>query len=122
MNEMIILFGGSLVHEGIKILIYLQIYIYPEGTCTNRSSLLSFKLGAFHAGVPVQPVIIKYPNAYDSITWTFDGLTWYQALHRTLAQFVLYCEIEFLPVYAPNADEIKDPTLFANNVRQEMAK
>lgn len=50
-----------------------QIIIFPEGTCTNRSCLLSFKPGAFYPGVPVQPVCIKYPNALDTVTWTWEG-------------------------------------------------
>ncbi|XP_042320322.1 lysophosphatidylcholine acyltransferase 1 [Sceloporus undulatus] len=39
-----------------------QIMIFPEGTCTNRSCLITFKPGAFIPGVPVQPVILRYPN------------------------------------------------------------
>jgi 1-acyl-sn-glycerol-3-phosphate acyltransferase len=62
-----------------------QIIIFPEGTCTNRKCLITFKpgmfctlcsllivndisfflrfyLGAFYPGVPVQPVCIRYPN------------------------------------------------------------
>ena len=31
-------------------------------------------------------------------------------------------QIEFLPIYTPNQDEIKDPIMFANNVRDQMAK
>ena len=31
-------------------------------------------------------------------------------------------EVEFLPVYKPNPDEIADPELFAKNVQIEMAK
>lgn len=31
-----------------------------QGTTSNGTSLLPFKTGAFLAGVPVQPVIIKY--------------------------------------------------------------
>lgn len=50
-----------------------QVFIFPEGTCTNRSALAEFKLGAFKPGVPVQPVIIRYPNRLDCLTWTFDG-------------------------------------------------
>lgn len=53
--------------------IFSQIIIFPEGTCTNRSCLLSFKAGAFYPGVPVQPVCIKYPNALDTVTWTWEG-------------------------------------------------
>lgn len=50
-----------------------QIIIFPEGTCTNRSCLLSFKPGAFYPGVPVQPVCIRYRNKFDTVTWTWDG-------------------------------------------------
>lgn len=50
-----------------------QIIIFPEGTCTNRSCVLSFKPGAFYPGVPVQPVCIRYPNQFDTVTWTWQG-------------------------------------------------
>ncbi len=39
-----------------------QIIIFPEGTCTNRTCLISFKPGGFYPGVPIQPVLIRYPN------------------------------------------------------------
>lgn len=32
----------------------------PQGTTSNGTCLLPFKTGAFLAGLPVQPVIIKY--------------------------------------------------------------
>jgi len=50
-----------------------QIFIFPEGTNTNRKKLIKFKLGAFNPGVAVQPVVFRY-NGYeriDSVTWTF---------------------------------------------------
>lgn len=50
-----------------------QVVIFAEGTCTNRKALIKFKGGAFYPGVPVQPVLIKYPNKYDTFTWTWDG-------------------------------------------------
>uniref|UniRef100_A0A674HLF1 Lysophosphatidylcholine acyltransferase 1 n=1 Tax=Taeniopygia guttata TaxID=59729 RepID=A0A674HLF1_TAEGU len=50
-----------------------QIMIFPEGTCTNRSCLITFKPGAFIPGVPVQPVVLRYPNKLDTITWTWQG-------------------------------------------------
>ncbi|ENN79790.1 hypothetical protein YQE_03846, partial [Dendroctonus ponderosae] len=50
-----------------------QILIFPEGTCTNRSCLISFKNGAFYPGVPIQPVCIRYPNKLDTVTWTWEG-------------------------------------------------
>ena len=35
-----------------------QVFIFPEGTCTNSRALIKFKSGAFLPGVPVQPVLI----------------------------------------------------------------
>lgn len=50
-----------------------QILIFPEGTCTNRKGLITFKPGAFYPGVPVQPVCIRYPNRLDTLSWTWQG-------------------------------------------------
>ncbi|PSN47347.1 hypothetical protein C0J52_06559 [Blattella germanica] len=50
-----------------------QVLIFPEGTCTNRSCLITFKPGAFYPGVPIQPVCIRYPNKLDTVTWTWEG-------------------------------------------------
>lgn len=36
------------------------ILLFPEGTTTNGNFLLRFRTGAFIAGVPVQPTIVKY--------------------------------------------------------------
>uniref|UniRef100_A0A669EQT6 Lysophosphatidylcholine acyltransferase 1 n=1 Tax=Oreochromis niloticus TaxID=8128 RepID=A0A669EQT6_ORENI len=80
-----------------------QIMIFPEGTCTNRSCLITFKPGAFIPAVPVQPVVIRYPNKLDTITWTWQGPG-------------------FLPIYTPSEEEKKNPALFAINVRRIMAK
>uniref|UniRef100_A0A3B3ZZC7 EF-hand domain-containing protein n=1 Tax=Periophthalmus magnuspinnatus TaxID=409849 RepID=A0A3B3ZZC7_9GOBI len=80
-----------------------QIMIFPEGTCTNRSCLITFKPGAFIPAVPVQPVVIRYPNKLDTITWTWQGPG-------------------FLPIYTPSEEEKKNPALFAVNVRRIMAK
>ncbi|PVD21270.1 hypothetical protein C0Q70_19441 [Pomacea canaliculata] len=99
-----------------------QIFIFPEGTCTNRSCLITFKGGAFIPGVPVQPVCLRYGNKLDTITWTWDGPGAYQCLWFTLCQFQNHLEIEFLPVYKPNQQEIENPRLFAENVRAVMAE
>ncbi|MEE6525275.1 hypothetical protein FKM82_025168 [Ascaphus truei] len=39
-----------------------QLLFFPEGTNGNGKVLLKFKPGAFVAGVPVQPVLMRYPN------------------------------------------------------------
>ncbi|XP_076334371.1 lysophosphatidylcholine acyltransferase isoform X2 [Tachypleus tridentatus] len=99
-----------------------QIVIFPEGTCTNRSCLISFKSGAFYPGVPVQPVCIKYPNTLDFATWTWNGPGALKLLWLSLCQFQNYCEIEYLPVYQPNDKEKENPRLYADNVRLVMAR
>uniref|UniRef100_A0A8C1Z433 Lysophosphatidylcholine acyltransferase 2 n=1 Tax=Cyprinus carpio TaxID=7962 RepID=A0A8C1Z433_CYPCA len=69
-----------------------QVLIFPEGTCTNRSCLITFKQGAFVPGVPVQPVLIRYPNKL------------------------------FLPPQIPTEIEKKCPFKFAKSVRAVMAE
>ncbi|EDL83970.1 similar to hypothetical protein A330042H22 [Rattus norvegicus] len=98
-----------------------QILIFPEGLCTNRSCLVTFKLGAFSPGVPVQPVLLRYPNTLDTVTWTWHGFSGFQVCMLTLSQPFTRMEVEFMPVYIPNEDEKKDPILFANTVRINMA-
>ncbi|XP_036081720.1 lysophosphatidylcholine acyltransferase 1 isoform X2 [Rousettus aegyptiacus] len=99
-----------------------QIMIFPEGTCTNRTCLITFKPGAFIPGVPVQPVVLRYPNQLDTITWTWQGPGALEILWLTLCQFHNRVEIEFLPVYRPSEEEKEDPALYANNVRRVMAE
>nr|XP_020452381.1 lysophosphatidylcholine acyltransferase 1-like [Monopterus albus] len=99
-----------------------QIMIFPEGTCTNRSCLITFKPGAFIPAVPVQPVVIRYPNKLDSITWTWQGPRAFKILWLTLCQLHNEFVIEFLPIYTPSEEEKKNPALFAINVRRVMAK
>ncbi|CAH0381165.1 unnamed protein product [Bemisia tabaci] len=98
-----------------------QMLIFPEGTCTNRSCLITFKPGAFYPGVPVQPVLLRYPNKLDTVTWTWDGPGALKLLWLTLTQSHSSCEIEFLPVYKPSEAEKADPKLYAHNVRLLMA-
>ncbi|XP_070702868.1 lysophosphatidylcholine acyltransferase 1 [Pempheris klunzingeri] len=99
-----------------------QIMIFPEGTCTNRSGLILFKAGAFIPGLPVQPVVLRYPNKLDTVTWTWQGPGAFKILWLTLCQPHNPMEIEYLPIYTPSSEEKENPALFANNVRQLMAK
>lgn len=98
-----------------------QILIFPEGVCTNRTCLITFKLGAFSPGVPVQPVLLRYPNNLDTVTWTWQGFTAFKLCMLTLSQLFTRVEVEFMPVYIPSDQEKKDPILFANAVRVNMA-
>ncbi|XP_064016473.1 lysophosphatidylcholine acyltransferase 2 [Pogoniulus pusillus] len=98
-----------------------QILIFPEGTCTNRSCLITFKQGAFVPRVPVQPVLLRYPNKLDTVTWTWQGYSLKELCIMTLCQLFTRVEVEFLPVHVPTEEEKNDPILFANRVRQTMA-
>lgn len=39
-----------------------------------------------------------------------------------MTQFSTNCELEFLPVYVPSEEEKQNPKLYAQNVRDVMAK
>jgi len=114
--------------------LFPQTIIFPEGTCTNAKALIKFKVGAFHAGTPVQPMVVR-PCQYrekdgtyrkkgiDTMTWTWNqNLSLFSLFYLTLAQPRSYFEIEYLPVYHPSEEEKKDPDLFGANVRAVMAK
>ncbi|XP_004704721.1 lysophosphatidylcholine acyltransferase 2 [Echinops telfairi] len=98
-----------------------QILVFPEGTCTNRSCLITFKPGAFIPGVPVQPILLRYPNKLDTVTWTWQGYTFLQLCVLTFCQPFTKVEVEFLPVQVPDEEEKRDPVLFAHKVRNIMA-
>ncbi|XP_035004207.2 lysophospholipid acyltransferase LPCAT4 [Hippoglossus stenolepis] len=99
-----------------------QMLVFPEGTTTNGQGLLKFKQGAFVAGVPVQPVLLRYPNKLDTVRWTYKGTTWVEALWHTTSQLYTNMTIEFLPVYIPSEEEKNDPNLYADNVQKLMAR
>ncbi|KAL4007262.1 hypothetical protein ACER0C_001114 [Sarotherodon galilaeus] len=99
-----------------------QMLMFPEGTTTNGSALIKFKPGAFLAGVPVQPVLLHYPNKLDTVRWTYKGTAWTEALWHTVSQPYTNMTVEFLPVYNPSQEEKKDPNLYADNVQKLMAR
>ena len=88
-----------------------------------RKALLPFKLGAFHPGAPIQPILTEYPNRIDTVTWTWNqphgAMT---VIWLTLAQPMTRISIEFLPVYYPSLQEKQDPKLYANNLRTLMSQ
>lgn len=99
-----------------------QLGIAPEGTCTNRKSLIQFKVGAFSPGAPVQPVLLHWTCDTFDPSWTAGAHNRLLIFLRCLAQPYQAVTIEFLPIYEPNEEEKKSATLFANNVRDVMAK
>ena len=43
--------------------------VFPEGTCTNRKSLIQFKRGAFSSGKPIQLVTLEWPSRWFDPTY-----------------------------------------------------
>uniref|UniRef100_H2SGM9 Lysophosphatidylcholine acyltransferase 4 n=1 Tax=Takifugu rubripes TaxID=31033 RepID=H2SGM9_TAKRU len=103
-----------------------QMLMFPEGTTTNGRALIKFKPGAFLAGVPVQPVLLRYPNELVSETKTdtrpntSTGRIAPEAWPTNAPLFV--SATVFLPVYSPSLEEKKDPNLYADNVQKLMAR
>lgn len=92
--------------------------LFPEGTTTNGDYLLRFKTGAFLAGVPVQPIILKYGPSRISPAWETIGGAWH--IFLMLCTPLHSVTVYELPVYIPSEEEKADPHLYANNVRQFM--
>ncbi|XP_028330277.1 lysophospholipid acyltransferase LPCAT4 isoform X2 [Gouania willdenowi] len=99
-----------------------QMLMFPEGTTTNGQALIKFKPGAFVAGMPVQPVLLRYPNKLDTVRWTYKGSTWLDAVWHTTSQLYTNMTVEFLPVYKPSEEEKENPELYADNVQKLMAR
>jgi len=48
-----------------------QYLIFPEGTTTNGKALVAFKPGAFIPGMPVQPIVLRFTDKWDTTSWTW---------------------------------------------------
>jgi lysophosphatidylcholine acyltransferase/lyso-PAF acetyltransferase len=95
-----------------------QVALFPEGTTTNGTYLLNFKVGAFKPGLPVQPVHLNY---YDPLfSWTVDN-TLGRSLFKIWTNFKNSVEVVYMEPYVPNEEEKKDAQLYADNVRRKMA-
>ena len=121
---------------------YGPIVIFPEGTTTNGTCLLSFKKGAFVPLVPVRPVLYSFgENASDprrsSFLPTYESIWGPVYLWRLLCQPVHQFQCRFLDPIAPtvagacsnspntstlgSASETDSSSLFAETVRGDMA-
>eukprot|EP00750_Incisomonas_marina_P016691 INCI19284.2.p1 GENE.INCI19284.2~~INCI19284.2.p1 ORF type:complete len:297 (+),score=18.03 INCI19284.2:124-891(+) len=97
-----------------------HLVVFPEGTTNDGSApLLPFRKGAFVAGVPCQPVIIRYPG----LDFGPHAMTILQELLlvvRIMLRPAVPCEVTFLPEYVPTDEEKANPTIYADNVRLMM--
>jgi Ca2+-binding EF-hand superfamily protein/1-acyl-sn-glycerol-3-phosphate acyltransferase len=97
------------------------ILIFPEGTTAN-GALISFKVGAFAAGVPVQPVLISFPSRHFDLSWAGATLSQAKHLFYSGCQFYNRLRVEWLPLYEPNEAEKENPQLYQENVRRLMGR
>ncbi|KAK7382160.1 hypothetical protein VNO80_00894 [Phaseolus coccineus] len=80
-----------------------RVLLFPEGTTTNGRNLISFQLGAFIPGYPIQPVIVRYPHVHFDQSWGNVSLG--KLMFRMFTQFHNFFEIEYLPVVYPLDDK-----------------
>ena len=101
-----------------------KILVFPEGTTTSGQALITFKDGAFKPGIPVQPVVFRFNSAPSHIHpgWVTAGPKPGAILLRLFCEPFNNVQVEWLPIYHPNVDEQKDPTLYGLGVRKEMAR
>ncbi len=98
-----------------------HLLLFPEGTTTNNKFMMAFKRGAFIAGAPVQPLVLKYgPSKRFSPTW--DAMPGGLHILLTLTELVHRVTVYQLPLYVPSEEERADPALYASNVREMMSK
>lgn len=97
-----------------------QVLVYPEGLIGNGSCLLRFNKGCLAAGLPVQPLTIRYYTNPGKNYVSWANREYHPGLLLILTMCSLYTrlDLEFLPVYRPSQAECADPQLYANNLQK----
>ena len=54
-----------------------MLYVAPEGTLGDGRCLLQYKTGAFVAGVPVVPILMRYRLTSHNPAWTIVTPWWH---------------------------------------------
>ncbi|KAG4115459.1 hypothetical protein ERO13_D12G106000v2 [Gossypium hirsutum] len=96
-----------------------RVLLFPEGTTTNGKVLISFQLGAFIPGHPIQPIIVRYPHVHFDQSWGLISLA--KLMFRMFTQFHNYMEVEYLPIIMPPDNEKLSAVHFAERTGQAMA-
>ncbi|KAK3006503.1 hypothetical protein RJ639_017592 [Escallonia herrerae] len=76
-----------------------RVLLFPEGTTSNGRVLMSFQLGAFIPGYPIQPVVVRYPHVHFDQSWGHIAVG--KLMFRMFTQFHNFMEVEYLPVVSP---------------------
>lgn len=96
--------------------------VFPEGTTSTDNTMMAFKAGAFLSGMPVQPVLVRYPHCFLDTSWVVSGWGLVFLFFRMLCQVYNCMEVTYLDVYEPSKEEEQDAQLYADNVRAKMFK
>ncbi|XP_044503966.1 lysophospholipid acyltransferase LPEAT2-like [Mangifera indica] len=96
-----------------------RVLLFPEGTTTNGKALISFQLGAFIHGFPIQPVIVRYPHVHFDQSWGNISLA--KLMFRMFTQFHNFMEVEYLPVIYPNENNKENAIHFAERTSHAIA-
>ena len=94
--------------------------LFPEGTTTNGRFLLPFRTGAFLAGAPVQPLVLKFRTAPGGLNPSWETISAGRHLFYLMAQPLHALTVLELPVYVPSDAEKADPARYAAGVRAAM--
>ncbi|KAM7275285.1 hypothetical protein ACFE04_017151 [Oxalis oulophora] len=96
-----------------------RVLLFPEGTTTNGKSLISFQLGAFIPGYPIQPVVVRYPHVHFDQSW--GNISLVKLMFRMFTQFHNFMEVEYLPVVTPPENEKENIIRFAERTSHSIA-
>ncbi|KAJ7962275.1 Lysophospholipid acyltransferase [Quillaja saponaria] len=96
-----------------------QLLLFPEGTTTNGRNLISFQLGAFIPGYPIQPAIVRYPHVHFDQSWGHVSLA--KLMFRMFTQFHNFFEVEYLPVVSPVNNKKETTNHFAARTSHAIA-
>ncbi|KAL6290123.1 hypothetical protein ACE6H2_007633 [Prunus campanulata] len=96
-----------------------RVLLFPEGTTTNGRFLISFELGAFIPGFPIQPVTVRYPHVHFDQSWGHISLA--KLMFRMFTQFHNFMEVEYLPVVSPLDKKKESAVRFSERTCHAMA-
>ncbi|XP_022872374.1 lysophospholipid acyltransferase LPEAT2-like [Olea europaea var. sylvestris] len=96
-----------------------RVLLFPEGTTTNGRVLISFQLGAFIPGYPIQPVIVRYPHVHFDQSWGNISLA--KLMFRMFTQFHNFMEVEYLPLVLPHENRKENAVHFAQRTSRVIA-
>lgn len=102
---------------------YPPMVIFPEGTTTNGSAVMTFKRGAFASLAPVRVMCLEYPRK--DFNPAYDNMNLMVTFVLMLSHFYMRIRVHDMGVYYPdhlNLKEESDWEIYASKVQQIVAK